>query len=68
MSGGIAYIFNPNDHFATNCNTEMVDIDQPESEDIAEIKAMIEEHLAETDSKMASYILNDWGRTLQAFL
>jgi glutamate synthase (NADPH/NADH) large chain len=68
MSGGIAYVFNPNDHFAINCNTEMVDIDQPDAQDLAEVKAMIEEHLSETDSRMGSYILNDWEELSKHFI
>ncbi len=68
MSGGIAYVFNPNDDFATNCNTEMVDIDQPDANDLADVKAMVEEHLTETNSKIASYILNDWEELSKYFI
>lgn len=68
MSGGIAYVFNPDDTFADNCNTEMVDIDQPDSNDLADVRAMIEEHIAETNSKMASYIINDWDELSKYFI
>ncbi|MFY0654868.1 MAG: glutamate synthase large subunit [Cyclobacteriaceae bacterium] len=68
MSGGIAYVFNPNDTFEVNCNREMVDIDPLDDNDFADVKAMIEEHLAETDSKMASYILNDWEALSKYFI
>ena len=68
MSGGVAYAFNPNDDFAINCNTEMVDIDQPDTNDLADVKSMVEEHLAETNSKMASYILNDWEALSKYFI
>ena len=68
MSGGVAYVFNPNDNFAVNCNTEMVDIDQPDANNLADVKAMIEEHQEETNSIMASTILNDWEELSKYFI
>ena len=45
MSGGIAYVWDPNDQFEKNCNDGMVGLEKVEAEaDIAELKQLIELH------------------------
>jgi glutamate synthase (NADPH) large chain len=46
----------------------MVDIDQPDANNLADVKAMIEEHQEETNSIMASTILNDWEELSKYFI
>jgi glutamate synthase (NADPH/NADH) large chain len=69
MSGGIAYIWDPNSRFATQCNMEMVELEQLEiPEEVAEVRGMIERHLQHTGSNVARSILDDWGRALSDFV
>ena len=69
MSGGIAYIFDVDGTFHTNCNLDMVDLDRVESaEEIAELKSLIERHAELTGSTRATEILAAWAETLPQFI
>ena len=69
MSGGIAYIWDPQQRFAGNCNAEMVDLDSVENDaDEAELRQMIENHLAFTNSPVAATVLANWGESLGQFI
>ncbi|AZG46937.1 glutamate synthase large subunit [Gordonia insulae] len=67
MSGGIAYVYDPAGTFAANLNTELVDIEELEPEDIEFLAGIIEEHRAETDSPVAGAVLDDWEQTQGRF-
>ena len=61
MSGGIAYVLNPEKKFESRCNKTMVDILPVESEeDLSFLKETLEEFVAETESSVASRLLADW--------
>ncbi|MGB0969859.1 MAG: glutamate synthase large subunit [Mycobacterium sp.] len=63
MSGGIGYVYDPDDLLADNLNTGMVDIealDGAESEDTLWLRCMIQAHSDATDSSVAQRILADW--------
>lgn len=68
MSGGIAYVYNPDDSFAINCNMEMVDFDPLEDEDLKRIKRLIKNHLKYTESEVAKNMLDDFETTVQNFV
>jgi glutamate synthase (NADPH) large chain len=68
MSGGIAYIYDINGNFANNCNTEMVDLDPVKDESAFELKAMIQDHFANTGSTVAKFILDDFDAQLKHFV
>ncbi len=69
MSGGIAYVWDPDGVFPQRCNTEMVALEGLEEDsDICELKSSIENHLAFTGSTVAKSILQDWGRSLIQFV
>ena len=68
MSGGVAYVYDPNDQLLTNVNLEMVDLekmDQPA--DVEELKELISKHSNFTDSAIAKTILEDWESSLASF-
>ena len=66
MSGGIAYIWDPQGQFAGNCNAEMVDLDPLETDaDIAELKQLISNHAQFTGSTVAQRVLDNWDRKLR---
>jgi glutamate synthase (NADPH/NADH) large chain len=67
MSGGVAYVFDPKDELATNCNMEMVEFESPDSEQEAEIKSMLDKHVEQTNSVLAKSLLKNWKSTLKSF-
>ena len=69
MSGGVAYIWDPNGDFAPKCNMEMVELEKvEEAEDIAELQALIEEHAKRTGSTVAREVLDNWSGSLGQFV
>jgi len=69
MSGGIAYIWDPEGAFAGNCNAEMVDLDPVVADDdIAELKHLISNHAEFTGSTVATAVLNDWDKQMACFV
>ena len=69
MSGGVAYVLDLNGDFASRCNKEMVKLAPVENAaDEADLKSLIEEHLANTKSDVAQEILDDWENNLTKFV
>ena len=68
MSGGIAYVYDVKGIFSSMCNKEMVDLDPLNSDDADELKIMIENHLRNTDSTVAKFILDDFDNQLKNFM
>ena len=67
MSGGIAYVFDPNNQLSINCNMGLVELEMPDLEQEAEIRAMIEKHVEQTNSVLAQSLLKNWKETLKSF-
>jgi glutamate synthase domain-containing protein 3 len=69
MSGGIAYIWDDDERSRARINTGMVDLEAlDDADEVAELKALIEEHAAATDSERAKAILVDWEAQLPKFI
>lgn len=68
MSGGIAWIYNPDNDFASNCNTEMVDLDPLTAQDEEQIINLLKKHINLTNSKLAQQILNNWASASLSFV
>ncbi len=64
MSGGIAYLLDPDPR---SVNVEMVDTEPLDAEDAAFLRDLVERHLAETGSAVASRLLADWPSALGRF-
>ncbi len=62
MSGGIAYVYNPEGAFQRHVNTGMVDLDPMEEEDWNMLRTMIRNHFSYTSSPRALEILQDWDK------
>ena len=61
MSGGIAYVYDPDEAFIAKVNLELVEVDQVQAAvDLAELKAMIQTHTDLTESTVGRRILDDW--------
>ncbi|MDD7913410.1 glutamate synthase large subunit [Polaribacter ponticola] len=69
MSGGIAYVYDPENKFVNGlCNTETIEF-EPITEEVAEdLKATIEKHVLYTDSKRGVDLLEDWDTSLKNFV
>ncbi|MFS2011583.1 glutamate synthase large subunit [Azospirillum sp. CT11-132] len=68
MTGGMAYLYDPEDSLPLHINEESVIFQRIEvSHYEAQLRALIEEHVAETQSRFAAEILNDWQRELGHF-
>ncbi|WP_229669421.1 glutamate synthase large subunit [Yeosuana aromativorans] len=69
MSGGIAYVYDTNKTFKKHCNTEGLNLDPvTETEDIATLKGLIENHYNATLSPLAQRILEKWEAELPKFI
>ena len=70
MSGGIAYVLDEAGDFEKfRCNMEMVELEEvSESRDIADLRAMIENHFKYTKSAVARRILDHWSELLPKFV
>ena len=69
MSGGVAYVFNPQGDFRDLCNPEMVELESlAGGADAAEVRGLIERHLRFTGSTAAKAILDDWRRSVEQFV
>lgn len=68
MSGGIAWVYDIQGNFKENCNQEMVDLDELESEDEKEITALLKRHILLTKSQRATDILENWQTHKKFFI
>jgi glutamate synthase (ferredoxin) len=69
MSGGIAYIYDPENKFTNGlCNTESIAFEDIEAEEAEELKALIEKHVNYTNSTRGTELLADWATSLSKFV
>ncbi len=69
MSGGIAYVFDPENKFKNGpCNTETIEFEDITIDDAADLKALIEKHVAYTNSNRGKELLSNWDMSLSHFV
>ncbi len=68
MSGGIAYVFDPDQRFESYCNMGMVDFDEMDKEDHTTLKKLLENHQKYTKSTVAKNILDSWKSSVKHFV
>jgi glutamate synthase domain-containing protein 3 len=69
MSGGEAFVLDEGGVFKALCNTEMVDLEDVETEsDKMELRALLEEHRQRTGSRNAARVLDNWNTMLPMFV
>ncbi|MFM9083944.1 MAG: glutamate synthase-related protein, partial [Actinomycetota bacterium] len=66
MSGGIAYVWDPDGQLPSNVNYEMVDL-EPVGDDEEWLRATVERHGALTGSAVAARILGAWPVEVSSF-
>ncbi|MES3007933.1 MAG: glutamate synthase large subunit [Pseudomonadota bacterium] len=69
MSGGVAYVWNPDGDLRKQCNAETYELEAvSNATDIGELKTLISRHLEYTGSTVAKAILDNWDVSLQQFV
>ena len=67
MSGGIAYVYDPDGALGANLNSEMVELEDLDDEDLQWLQEMLQAHVDATDSAVGQRILSDWNNTVKHF-
>jgi glutamate synthase (NADPH) large chain len=62
MSGGIAYVLDEDNSFDKNCNMDMVEINQLDTDDEDLVLNLVKEHYSNTNSLKAKSILDNWDK------
>ncbi|WP_306053182.1 glutamate synthase large subunit [Natronococcus wangiae] len=69
MSGGVAYVYDPDESFADRANTGMVTLhDDLEEADVEMLRRLVENHVAYTGSERGEELLANWERALESFV
>jgi glutamate synthase (ferredoxin) len=69
MSGGIAYVLDEHNTFKSRCNASELNLDPvQDSQDIVQLKELIESHYNATLSPLAQRILEQWETYLPKFI
>ncbi len=68
MSGGVAYLYDPERELPDNLNAEMVDLDDLDDNDVDWLHGVIVAHVDATDSAVGQRILADWAGQLKHFV
>ncbi len=68
MSGGMAYVHDPDGALAGRVNPEMVELESLDAEDRQWLLDVVERHGAETGSTVAERLLASWGSALSHFV
>ncbi|HEY4408869.1 MAG TPA: hypothetical protein VGO87_03230 [Acidimicrobiia bacterium] len=68
MSGGIAYVLDEAGLFAGRCNTDLVDLEAPDADDLKAVRALLSEHARRTASTVAQRLLDRWDTQPPTFV
>jgi glutamate synthase (NADPH/NADH) large chain len=61
MSGGVAYVYDPDGELPENLNAEMVELESLDEDDAEYLYGTIQAHVDATDSAVGQRILADWS-------
>ena len=67
MSGGIAFVYDPDNTFLLRVNPEMIDLDRPDADDLEWLRDRVEKHRQETGSVVAESMLANWAEVGSKF-
>jgi len=69
MSGGTAFVWDPEGAFPKQCNKETFELESVSAaNDILRLKSLIKNHLDYTGSTVAKSVLDDWESALGQFV
>ncbi|MGH2590487.1 MAG: glutamate synthase-related protein, partial [Actinomycetota bacterium] len=67
MTGGEAFVFDPETRAPALVNTQLVDLVRPDDEATERLRALLERHVQLTGSGRATELLRDWPATVRLF-
>jgi glutamate synthase (NADPH/NADH) large chain len=67
MSGGIAFVHDPTESFASLVNYDLVDLQPLDDDDREWLRATVERHRELTGSDVAARLLEQWAGAVEAF-
>src|SRR4029078_4600804 len=67
MSGGIAFVYDPNDVFPSLVNYELVELEPLDDTDREWLRATVEAHKEATGSEVAERLLEQWESEVESF-
>jgi hypothetical protein len=68
MSGGIAYVLDPEGELPGKCNMELVDLEELQDADVETVRELVEEHLERTGSAVAARVLERFDEQLGSWV
>jgi glutamate synthase (NADPH) large chain len=68
MSGGMAYVYDPDRRLPDHLNAEMVELEELDDDDLDWLHQMLTKHVDATESVPGRRILAHWGRERQQFV
>ncbi len=68
MSGGIAYVYDPERRLPDRYNPEMVDLERLDDEDRERLERLVTRHQTETGSPVAGRLLAEWDAAVESFV
>ena len=68
MTGGIAYVFDQYGTLASRCNRETVELREPSEAELAQVRALIEEHVRYTQSPRGIKLLYQFDKLKRHFV
>jgi glutamate synthase domain-containing protein 3 len=69
MSGGLAFVLDEHAQLRAKVNTAMLDqLEELNDDDVAELRALVTEHLRRTGSPVAERVLEHWEELLGSFV
>jgi glutamate synthase (NADPH/NADH) large chain len=68
MSGGIAFVHDPDGTFPQRVNHDMVDLDPLTDQDLEGLHDRLKRHFEETESAVAEALLADWPVSAEQFV
>ncbi len=68
MSGGYAFVYDVDGQFPQLCNPEMVELVQPDEQDITLLHKLIHRHFQYTGSTVAKFVLDDFDAQRKNFV
>ncbi len=68
MSGGVAYVYDPDRRLPDRYNPEMVDLERLDDEDRSRLHHLVSLHRTETGSSLAGGLLAEWDAALESFV
>ena len=68
MSGGIAFVYNPNLTLQSRSNSSMIDFDPMDKESTSKLFTLLTKHFKLTGSQIAEKIINNWDEEIAHFV